>query len=37
MDTTPNCQDVFVTQNGKAGEAVIGWITNNEIADNSKA
>jgi hypothetical protein len=37
MDTTPNCQDVFVTQNGKTGEAVIGWIPNNELAANSKA
>jgi hypothetical protein len=37
METTPNCQDVFVTQNGKNGEAVIGWITNNELAANSKA
>jgi len=37
METTPNCQDVFVTHNGKKDEAVLGWITNNEIAANSKA
>ena len=37
METTPNCQDVFVTQNGRKDEAVLGWITNNEVAVNSKA
>lgn len=36
MATTPNCQDVFVTQTGKKDEAVLGWLTNNEIAAHSK-
>ena len=28
--------DVFVTDNGKADEAVIGWITNDIINENAK-
>ena len=31
-----NCYDVFVTDNGKADENVIGWITNDIINDNAK-
>jgi hypothetical protein len=31
-----NCYDVFVTDNGKADETVIGWITNDIINDNAK-
>jgi uncharacterized membrane protein len=31
-----NCYDVFVTDNGKADEIVIGWITNDIINDNAK-
>lgn len=27
------CQDVFVTENGISSEEVIGWITNNKIAE----
>lgn len=30
------CQDVFVTENGIVSEAVIGWITNNRIAELAK-
>jgi hypothetical protein len=31
-----NCYDVFVTDNGKADENVVGWITNDIINDNAK-
>jgi hypothetical protein len=37
METTPNCQDVMVTKTGKADSPVVGWLTNIEIAQNSKA
>jgi uncharacterized membrane protein len=37
MESKRNCQDVFVTANGKSDIAVVGWITNIEIAKNSKA
>jgi chemotaxis protein histidine kinase CheA len=30
------CQDVFLTTNGNASEDVIGWVTNNKIAENAK-
>ena len=33
--TTP-CNDVFVTQTGKQVEPIIGWITDNKIAENLK-
>jgi len=33
---TVPCNDVFVTQTGQANEPIIGWITNNTIAENSK-
>ncbi len=32
MEETKNCQDVFVTKNGREKEAVEGWLTNIEIA-----
>ncbi len=32
-----NCQDVFVTENGKKDEPVLGWLTNGEIAKHSEA
>jgi len=32
----PLCQDVFVTENGNEKEEVIGWITNNRIAELAK-
>jgi hypothetical protein len=36
MKSNTTCQDVFVTENGIATEPIIGWITNNKIADISK-
>lgn len=36
MDAIPECQDVFVTQNGKRNEPVLGLITNNMILEKSK-
>ncbi len=37
METTPNCIDVFVTENGHADSVVTGWLTNIEIGQRSKA
>jgi hypothetical protein len=37
METTKNCQDVFVTENGIETEPVEGWLTNIEITKNIKA
>lgn len=31
MESQSGCQDVFITKTGRAGESVIGWLTNNEI------
>ena len=31
------CGDVFVTETGKSAEPVIGWLTNVQIAEVSKA
>lgn len=36
MDAVVECEDVFITQNGKKEEPVLGWITNKIIAENSK-
>lgn len=36
MDNIEKCGDVFVTQTGKANEPVLGWVTDNAIAENSK-
>jgi hypothetical protein len=36
MESVDECQDVFVTENGKEKEPVIGLITNKEISQNSK-
>lgn len=36
MDAVPECQDVFVTQNGKHNEPVLGLITNNRILEYAK-
>lgn len=33
METVEHCQDVFVTETGTAAEPVVGWLTNNEIAE----
>lgn len=37
IDSLPECQDVFVTQNGKENEPVLGLITNNMILEKAKA
>jgi hypothetical protein len=34
VDSIPECQDVFITQNGKETEPVLGLITNNMILQN---
>ena len=36
LGSVGNCYDVFVTDNGKADETVIGWITNDIINENAK-
>lgn len=36
MEAQKECQDVFVTKNGKANEPVIGLITNNLLLENLK-
>ncbi|MBF0275319.1 MAG: hypothetical protein HQK84_08830 [Nitrospinae bacterium] len=36
MDSNKSVQDVFVTKNGKADEAITGWITNIMITEVSK-
>jgi hypothetical protein len=35
IDNVPNCQDVFVTENGDPNSKVIGWITNVIVAKAS--
>jgi len=37
MERTKNCQDVFITENGKRKEPVLGWLTNNDISRMSQA
>jgi len=37
MEETRNCQDIFVTKNGRQDEPVAGWLTNIEIARHSQA
>jgi hypothetical protein len=37
MEKTKNCQDVFVTENGKADEPIIGWLSNTDISKHAKA
>jgi hypothetical protein len=34
MNSTLQCYDVFVTETGKADEAVVGWVTDVIIADS---
>lgn len=36
MKLNKYCQDVFVTENGEPTEGIIGWITNNKIAEFCK-
>jgi hypothetical protein len=35
MKTRPGCMDVFVTENGRRDEPVIGWLTNVDIDRNN--
>ena len=36
MDTVSNCEDVFVTQSGKATEPILGWITDVTIGSHAR-
>jgi hypothetical protein len=36
MEKTKNCQDVFVTENGKSEEPIIGWLPNTEISKHTR-
>ncbi len=36
MDSTPDCQDIFITKGGKRNEEVLGWITNMTIIENAQ-
>ena len=36
MERTPNCQDIFVTEHGQPGEAVLGWLTDAEVRRAAK-
>lgn len=37
MESKPDCGDVFVTESGRPGQPVLGWVTNVEIGQRSKA
>ena len=37
MKATPNCYDVFVTQNGGRDEPILGWITDLIVEDSEPA
>jgi len=34
MESTKNCQDVFITETGSGTEPILGWMTNVDIARN---
>jgi len=36
MERTRNCQDVFVTEHGQAGEPALGWLTDAEVRRAAK-
>jgi hypothetical protein len=36
MESIKNCQDVFITENGKSTEPITGWLTNVEIGKHLK-
>ena len=36
LNDNPICQDVFITQNGRLDEAVLGWIANNLILEKAE-
>jgi len=35
IENSPECNDVFITENGNGSMAVLGWITDKTIAENS--
>jgi hypothetical protein len=35
MDALKNCNDAFVTKSGSPDESLLGWVTDNTIAENS--
>jgi hypothetical protein len=35
MDSIPRCGDVFVTENGRSDEPIVGWITDNRILESA--
>lgn len=37
MEALPGCQDIMVTETGKRGERVVGWLTNVKITAVSRA
>jgi hypothetical protein len=37
MEKTKNCQDVFVTESGRADEPITGWLPNTELSKHAKA
>jgi len=36
MEKMKNCQDVFVTENGKPEEPIVGWLPNTEISKHAR-
>jgi hypothetical protein len=36
LDNIPKCGDVFVTKSGNRSEPILGWITDNTIAENAR-
>lgn len=36
MERLPNCQDVLVTENGRANEPLLGWLTDAELRRAAK-
>jgi hypothetical protein len=36
MEKTKNCQDVFVTENGRPDESIVGWLPNTEISKHAR-
>jgi hypothetical protein len=36
MEKTKNCQDVFVTENGRPEEPIVGWLPNTEISKHAR-
>ena len=36
MEKIEKCSDVFVTQSGNRGEALLGWVTDNTVIENLK-